>query len=120
MVPKAVGATGGSGGRSRFLGRSPRGVATPTVYSLSLFLFLSLKYIGDDFVGDFGAVLLPVLSVFVEAALVVPEGSVEEEDSEEDDVKIGEKIVEESRNGPEEGSGDFGNVVKMARKSPPA
>ena len=39
-ILKAVVATWGSGGRSRFLGRSPRGVATPTVYSLfSPYLF---------------------------------------------------------------------------------
>ena len=53
MFLKAVGATRGSRGRSRFLGRSPRGVATPTDY----FLFLFFLYIHNNKAGAINTTL---------------------------------------------------------------
>jgi hypothetical protein len=70
--------------------------------------------VGDYFIRNTLAVLIPVGTIFFFAALVVAEGSIYEEYGEEEEIEVGEEMAKESGNAPEKSSHQFGNIVKVA------
>lgn len=76
----------------------------------------------DDSVRDELTVLCPVLAVLCRTLFVIKIGAVEEEDGEEDEVKVGEDESESmrSRCRPADSCENLWYVVKMARDAPKA
>ena len=66
--------------------------------------FRFLKYVGDDFIRNLFAILIPRFTIFVCAALVVSKGAIEKKNRKEAEVKVREEIAEKGWDRPEKGS----------------
>ena len=78
------------------------------------------KYVRDELVRHLLLVIIPVLAVLCSATGVVPEGSIEEQDRQEDHVEVRHDVCEQGRGSPKKGPQDLRDVVKVPCDAPPA